>query len=119
VSLKVTANDLGRSLISNDESFDECIILEKEAFDPDAVFMDDIVEDDVLPRLSLAVDGLTDGGKKARRQLELPSADEFAVNEVIQPSKTFPVVSTADSQILEVYGWESNFWRKVRGYLGF
>ena len=48
-----------RSPISKDESFDECIILEKEAFDPDAVFMDDIVEDDVLPRLSLAVDGLT------------------------------------------------------------
>ena len=115
----MSGNDLGRSLISNDESFDECIILEKEAFDPDAVFMDDIVEDDVLPRLSLAVDGLTEGGKKERRRMEMPSADEISVSEPIRPSTTLPVVSTADSQILEVYGWESSFWRKIRGYLGF
>ena len=118
MSFKVTSNGLGRSHISNDESFDECIILEKDAFDPDAVFMDDIVEDDVLPRLSLAVDGLTDGGKSERQRLEMPTAEELAVNEPIQPSTALPA-TTADSQILEVYGWESNFWRKFRGYLGF
>ena len=115
----MNGNGLGRSLISNDESFDECIILEKEAFDPDAVFMDDIVEDDVLPRLSLAVDGLTEGGKKERRRMEMPSADELAVNEPVAPSNTLPAVSTSDTQILEVYGWESSFWKKMRGYLGF
>ena len=110
---------LGRSLISKDESFDDCIILEKDAFDPDAVFMDDIVEDDVLPRLSLAVDGLTEGGKKELRRMEMPSADEIAVNEAVQPSTAIPAVPTSDTQILEVYGWESSLWRKVRGYLGF
>ena len=114
----MTSTDLGRSLISNDESFDECIILEKDAFDPDAVFMDDIVEDDVLPRLSLAVDGLTEGSKKERQRMEMPSDDELAVNEPIKPSTALPA-TTADSQILEVYGWESNVWKKVRGYLGF
>lgn len=92
--------------------------MEKEAFDPDAVFMDDIVEDDVLPRLSLAVDGLTEGGIKEARRMEMPSSDEVAMNQTIQPSTSLPV-TTADSQILEVYGWESNIWRKVRGYLGF
>ena len=93
------------------------MILEKEAFDPDAVFMDDIVEDDVLPRLSLAVDGLTEGGDSARRNLEMPSEDT-AVNQVIHASTTMPV-ATLDPDILEVYGWESSLWRKMRGYLGF
>lgn len=58
------------------------MILKKEAFDPEAVFMDDIVEDDVLPRLSLAVDGLTESGDSARRNLEMPSEDT-AMNQVI------------------------------------
>ncbi len=35
------------------------MVLDKETFDPDAVFLDDIVDDEVLPYLSLAVDGLT------------------------------------------------------------
>jgi hypothetical protein len=93
------------------------MILEKEAFDPEAVFLDDIVEDDVLPRLSLAVDGLTESSERARRQLQMPS-DDTAVNEVITPSTTMPV-ATLDPDILEVYGWESSLWRKIRGYLGF
>ncbi len=93
------------------------MILGKDAFDPEAVFLDDIVEDDVLPRLSLAVDGLTDSGNKARRNLEMPS-ENSAVNEIIKPSTTMPV-ATLDPDILEVYGWESSLWRKIRGYLGF
>jgi hypothetical protein len=28
-------------------------------------------------------------------------------------------VATLDPEILEVYGWESSLWKKVRGYLGF
>ena len=45
--------------MSSDEAYDDCVILSKEAFDPDAVFLDDIVDDDVLPNANLAVDGLT------------------------------------------------------------
>lgn len=93
------------------------MILERDAFDPDAVFLDDIVEDNVLPRLSLAVDGLTESGDRARRQLEMPSEDT-AMNEIIKPSTTMPV-ATLDPDVLEVYGWESSLWRKIRGYLGF
>ena len=93
------------------------MILEKEAFDPEAVFMDDIVEDDVLPRLSLAVDGLTEGGESGRRNLEMPS-DDTAMNQVIKASTTMPV-AILDPDILEVYGWESSLWRKIRSYLGF
>jgi len=81
------------------------------------VFLDDIVEDNVLPRLSLAVDGLTEGGDRAKRKLEMPSEDT-AVNQIISPSTTMPV-ATLDPEILEVYGWESSLWRKIRGYLGF
>ena len=93
------------------------MILGKEAFDPDAVFLEDIVDDDVLPRLSLAVDGLTDSGEKARRKLQIPS-DDAAVNQIIPASTTMPI-ATLDPEILEVYGWESSLWRKIRGYLGF
>jgi len=93
------------------------MILDRDAFDPDAVFLDDIVEDDVLPRLSLAVDGLTDSGDRARRQLEMPS-DDTARNLRIQPSTTMPE-ATFDPDMIEVYGWESSWWRKIRGYLGF
>ena len=93
------------------------MILGKEAFDPDAVFLEDIVDDDVLPRLSLAVDGLTDSGEKARRKLQIPS-DDSAVNQIIPASTTMPI-ATLDPEIFEVYGWESSLWRKIRGYLGF
>jgi hypothetical protein len=79
--------------------------------------MDDIVEDDVLPRLSLAVDGLTDTGDTAKRKLEMPS-ENTAMNQIIKPPSTMPV-ATLDPEILEVYGWESSFWKKIRGYLGF
>ena len=107
----------GRGTISKNQSFDDCVILEKDAFDPDAVFLDDIVDDDVLPRLSLAVDGLTEATGKSKRKLEMPS-DETAQNKIINPSTTMPV-ATLDMDALEVYGWESSFWRKLRGYLGF
>lgn len=67
-----------------------------------------------MPKLSLAVDGLSDGFDGS---LEMPSEDE-ARNEIIQPSTTLPD-STLDPEHLEVYGWESTLWRKIRGYLGF
>ena len=106
-----------RRTISKDENFADCVILEKEAFDPDAVFFEDIVDDQVLPRLSLAVDGLTNSGENSAASLAIPS-DETAANQIIKPSTTMPVAAL-DPEILEVYGWESSFWKKVRGYLGF
>ena len=105
-------------VISKEETFTECVILDKESFDPDAVFMDDIVDDEVLPKLSLAVDGLTNAGEQKAGKLDMPS-EETARNEVIQPSKVIPNASLRHTQALEVYGWESSLWRKIRGYLGF
>ena len=93
------------------------MILDKGAFDPDAVFLDDIVDDAVLPRLSLAVDGLTGDDRKTRATMQMPS-DETAANQIINPSTTMPV-TVLDPEGLEVYGWESSLWRKIRGYLGF
>lgn len=93
------------------------MILDKDAFDPDAVFLDDIVDDEVLPRLSLAVDGLTTPVDGAGGNLDMPSEDT-AANLVIKASTTMPV-ATLDPEQLEVYGWESSLWKKIRGYLGF
>jgi len=92
-------------------------VLSKETFDPDAVFLDDIVDDNVLPRLSLAVEGLTGTTVRARRNLELKPEDN-AANEPIPASTTMPHV-ILDPEQLEVYGWETSVWRKFRGYLGF
>ncbi len=93
------------------------MILSKEAFDPDAVFLDDIVDDEVLPYLSLAVDGLTESGDGKRGSLEL-RPDDVAANEAIQPDTTMPV-ATLDPEQLEVYGWESSLWKKIKSYIGF
>ncbi|HZW59743.1 MAG TPA: hypothetical protein VFE85_05565 [Woeseiaceae bacterium] len=91
--------------------------MSRDAFDPDAVFLDDIVDDEVLPSLSLAVDGLTERRDAARGQLDL-RAEDVAANEPI-PSSTALPYTDFDPEQLEVYGWESSFWRKVCGYLGF
>ena len=106
----------GSTAISKEQPFTDCVVLEKDAFDPDAVFLDDIVDDEVLPRLSLAVDGLTGTLEGRGGRLELPA--EAAANEPMPPSMTLPVAEY-DPEQLEVYGWESSLWRKVRGYLGF
>ena len=93
------------------------MVLDKEAFDPDAVFLDDLVDDDMLPKLSLAVDGLTTPVDGVGGRLEM-SSDDTAAEPVIKASTTMPV-ATLNPEQLEVYGWESSFWRKIRGYLGF
>ena len=103
--------------ISKDKAFDDCVILSKEAFDPDAVFMDDIVDDEVLPYLSLAVDGLTESTQNKGRDLELRPED-VAANEAMTPDTTMPVASL-DPEHLDVYGWEPSLWKKIKGYLGF
>lgn len=102
--------------ISKDSSFDECVVLDKEAFDPDAVFLDDIVDDEILPYLSLAVDGLTTSTDRTGSKLEMRPED--ALTEIVKASTTMPV-ARLDPEQLEVYGWESSLWRKIRGYLGF
>ena len=88
------------------------MVLAKDSFDPDAVYMDDIVDDEVLPYLSLAVDGLVEDG----RTLELRPED-LAANEVIEPDTSLPQ-TPLDPDHLEVVGWESSFLRKIRGYIG-
>lgn len=93
------------------------MILSKEAFDPDAVFMDDIVDDEVLPYPSLAVDGLTDSRDGKKGSLELRPED-VAANEPHPPDTTMPVAVLGADQ-LEVYGWESSWWKKIRRYVGF
>ena len=102
--------------ISKEESFSDCVVLAKDAFDPDAVFLEDIVDDDVLPYLSLAVDGLNSAGERKRPDMELRPED--AANDELSPSTTMPVAAL-DPEQLEVYGWESSLWKKVKGYLGF
>ena len=99
----MTSTDEWRSPISKDESFDECVILEKDAFDPEAVFMDDIVEDQALPRLSLVVDGLTETSDSAIRRFEMPEEPE----QSIAANTTMPVAAL-DPDMIEVYGWESS-----------
>ncbi|MEM1174113.1 MAG: hypothetical protein AAGA33_03400 [Pseudomonadota bacterium] len=91
------------------------MVLSKDSFDPEAVYMDDIVDDEVLPYLSLAVDGLTEEAK-VRDSLELRPED-LAANEVIKPDTVFPD-APLDPDHLEVVGWESSFLRKIRGYIG-
>lgn len=103
-------------VISNDRTFTDCVILDKDAFDPDAVFLDDIVDDDVLPRLSLAVDGLTEQADSKGGKLEMRPED--VQQRAPKPSTTMPAAAL-DPEQLEVYGWESSLWRKIRGYLGF
>lgn len=107
----------GRTISKTSKTFDDCVILSKEAFDPDAVFLDDIVDDDVLPYLSLEVDGLTTTKEGKKGKLELRPED-VAANEPVEAGAKIPTVVLGGEQ-LEVYGWESSLWKKIRGYLGF
>ena len=80
--------------------------------------MDDIVDDEVLPYLSLAVDGLTDGADRRKGKLELRPEDAAAAQERICPDTTMPAIRL-DPEQLEVDGWESSFWRKMKRIIGF
>ena len=111
-----TARNGEDGTISKDKAFDDCVILSKEAFDPDAVFLDDIVDDEVLPYLSLAVDGLTEDSDKKKGELELRPED-VAANDAASPDTTMPVAKLGPDQ-LDVYGWEPSLWRKLKGYFG-
>lgn len=91
--------------------------MSKDSFDPDAVFLEDIVDDDVLPYLSLAVDGFTEAHDKKNGRYELQPGD-LAANESVRADTTMPV-ATLNSDQLDVYGWESNWWKEIKGYIGF
>ena len=77
--------------------------------------MDDIVDDEVLPYLSLAVDGLTADDKKGNLELR---PEDVAANEALAPDTTMPVASL-DPEHLDVYGWEQSLWKKIKSYFGF
>lgn len=111
------SHERSRPISNDNKAFDDCVILAKEAFDPDAVFLDDIVDDDVLPYLSLEVEGLTTAREGRKGRLELRPED-VAANDEPKPDTVLPVANLGAAQ-LEVYGWESSLWKKIRGYLGF
>ena len=81
------------------------------------MFLDDIVDDDVLPYLSLAVDGLTEpgDGKKGKRDLR---PEDLAANQEAAPDTTMPVAALNADDFIEVYGWETSWWKKIKGYFG-
>ena len=81
------------------------------------MFLDDIVDDEVLPYLSLAVDGLTDGADRRKGRLELRPEDA-AANDQVCPDTTLPAIKF-DPEQLEVEGWESSFWRRMKRIIGF
>lgn len=70
-----------------------------------------------MPYLSLEVEGLNTSADAKGGRLELRPADA-AANETVSPDTTMPVVSL-DPEQLEVYGWESSLWKRIKGYLGF
>jgi len=106
----------GNGPISKDKAFEDCVILSKDAFDPDAVFLDDIVDDEVLPYLSLAVDGLNTSSDAKKGKLELRPED-VAANEELVPDTTLPV-ATLGSAGLDVDEWNVSLWGKLRNYFG-
>jgi hypothetical protein len=80
------------------------------------VFFDDIIDEGVLPYLSLAVDGLTDSVDTANGNLELRPQD--SANDDQRPDTEMPL-APFDPDQLDVYGWESNWWKKIKSYIGF
>ena len=81
------------------------------------MFLDDIVDDSVLPNPDLAVEGLTTASEGRSGNLELRPEDRV-VNEPVPPDPVEPE-NVAEPHELEVYGWESSLWKKIRGYIGF
>ena len=81
------------------------------------MFLDDIVDDDVLPNLNLSVDGLNTASDAKEGGLELRPED-VAANDAPPVDSSIPEMRLGAEQ-LDVYGWESSLWRKIKGYLGF
>lgn len=71
----------------------------------------------MLPYLSLKVDGLNSRAEARKGRLELRPED-VAANEEIAADAQLPRISLGAAE-LDVYGWESSWLKKLRGYLGF
>ena len=59
---------------------------------------------------------LTDASDRRKGKLDLRPED-LAANEPIAPDTTMPVATLGDDQ-LDVYGWESSLWKKIKSYIG-
>jgi len=70
-----------------------------------------------LPNLSLSVDGLNTASDAEQGGLELRPED-VAANDAPPTDTSIPEMRLGSEQ-LEVYGWESSLWKKIKGYLGF
>ena len=81
------------------------------------MFLEDIVDDEVLPYLSLAVDGFTESEEGKEGKLELRPED-VAANDATPADTTMPVAALNPDQ-LDVYGWETSSWKKIKAYFGF
>jgi hypothetical protein len=93
------------------QAFDEHVVPPGKTFD-----LDDIVEDDVTPYLTLEVDGLTSGNDVRDAEFDQRLHDS-SVDDESAPDASSPM-TTLDAGGLEVYGWESSWWRKMLVYLG-
>jgi len=70
-----------------------------------------------LPNPTLAVDGLTSAGDVRRGALDIGD-ETVAANEASIASPVMPEAHY-DPEQLDVYGWESSLWAKLKGYLSF
>ena len=70
----------------------------------------------MLPELNLAVDGLTSSREQKSGELALGTHDMLADNDAVAAPVT--EIAAMEPNQLEVYGWESSWWQKVRGYIG-
>ena len=70
-----------------------------------------------LPYLTLEVDGLTSRNDRPEKQLE-PRPSDATANDEPAPGASIQASSPGNDG-LEVYGWETSLWRKIRGYFGF
>ena len=98
------------------QAFDEHAVLSRETFDSDAAHLND-GDDDVRPYLTLEVNGLTSETNGRKGQLE-SRPDDVATEDDPAPDTPIPTPSPGTDG-LDVYGWESSLWHKIRGYLGF
>ncbi len=71
----------------------------------------------MLPNPTLAVDGLTDSADVRRGLLDI-GVGAIAANQATLAPSAIPEAAY-DPEQLEVYGWESSFWKKIKGYIGF
>ena len=59
-----------------------------------------------------------EGQEKNKGELELRPED-VAANDAPQPDTTMPVPAIDATDLVEVYGWETSWWKKLKSYFGF